>query len=574
MPNLQTMLREHDEGIYTALARVWGANITNMSTEQQVRVLHDVILDAANAELVWTKLNDNERQALQTLLGSNLQMASVMFKRLYGDIRKMGKGQIEREKPHKNPSSIAEGLFYRGLIGEYFVQKKSGMQATIFVPDDVAPILPVHKTAYEGIENEPMPEQPSMTIEQLLPIEEDFLEDIQQADTSIVDDMCTLLAYLRIHTAGVLEAEFLPADVEHLMPYLLNQSPVRLNFLLGIGASADLITTQEGRAYPKRSSLQKWLDSTRSEQLKTLLDGWKGSSIYRDLWHVRGLHVDFDAGFPYDPVIGREALVEFLQKIVPPQEWFAIDEFIDAVKAIDPDFQRPGGDYESWYIRNDVGEYLHGFESWDAIEGALMDFYLKGPMHWLGLSDITEDAARLTAYGRAFIGLTDWPLVPDPSEPIIIQDDGVLIASRRVSRVDRFQVARFTTWGTPDESEYYYRLDAEGIALAEQQNITTGHILTFLKKHAEGRPLPQRVNQLLDNWQGGSGGLNEVTFEQLLVLRTTSPEMLDRIYNEPALRRFLGGQLGPMACIIRPNHVDELKVALGDIGIKVDIIGG
>ena len=39
----------------------------------------------------------------------------------------------------------------------------------------------------------------------------------------------------------------------------------------------------------------------------------------------------------------------------------------------------------SWYIRNDAGEYLSGFESWDAVEGSLIEFYIAGPMHWLGL---------------------------------------------------------------------------------------------------------------------------------------------------------------------------------------------
>lgn len=573
MPNLQTMLREHDAGILPTLASVWGVTITNMKTEEQIRAMQVGMQAEETAESLWSKLSDDERQALQTLLSSKLQMPAMMFKRLYGDIRKMGKGQIEREKPHKKPATIAEGLLYKGLVGEQFAQGKTGLQPIIYVPDEIAVILPAHKTAYEGIEAMPVPAQEPVTIQQLMPVEDEYLESIEAADTSIVDDMCTLLAYLRNNTAGVMEDGFLPVDVENLTPYLLNPSPIRLDFLLGIGASADLITTQDGRAYPKRSSLQKWLDSPRSKQLKVLLDAWYSSTIYRDLWHVRGLHVEPDAGFPYDPLIGREALVEFLKQVAPPSEWFAVDEFIDAVKIINSDFQRPSGDYESWYIRNDAGEYLHGFESWDAIEGALLDYYLKCPMHWLGLTDISEDAVRFTAYGRAFIGLIDWPHPPDPSENVIIDDEGVLQVSRRVSRVDRFQVARFSTWGAPDESQFYYRIDAEGIEKAAQQNITTGHILTFLQKHADGKPLPERVNQLLENWQGNASSVSEVTFERLQVIRTTSPEVLDRIYNEPALRRYLGAKLGPMACIIRAGQEDDLKVALGDVGIKVEIIG-
>src|SRR5579859_5992190 len=39
-----------------------------------------------------------------------------------------------------------------------------------------------------------------------------------------------------------------------------------------------------------------------------------------------------------------------------------------AVKEEEPDFQRPAGNYDSWYIRDaQSGEYLRGFESWDRV---------------------------------------------------------------------------------------------------------------------------------------------------------------------------------------------------------------
>ena len=70
--------------------------------------------------------------------------------------------------------------------------------------------------------------------------------------------------------------------------------------------------------------------------------------------------------------------------MVPAGEWVSVADFIDAVKATDPDFQRPGGDYESWYIRDaGSGAYLTGFESWDRVEGELLRALLTGPARWL-----------------------------------------------------------------------------------------------------------------------------------------------------------------------------------------------
>jgi len=565
MANLLSTLREMDEGMFTALAQLWGITITNMKSKDIIEALQAAMLQPERAELVWDMLDDEERGALQLLIAGGMQMPTKKFERAFGEIRKMGKGAIEREQPHRNPISVAEGLYYRGFIGETFGQNKSGMQPIIYVPDDLVQALPVHKTAYVDIEDEANDIDAAVS-----ELDEHELVAVQQASTALVDDLTSLLAFLRIHSAGVEAGEFLPAVSERLQPFLLIQNKIRLSFLLGIGLSADILTSQDGLAYPKRAGLQKWLTLPRFAQVKALAGAWQESTIYHDLWHVPGLHPDPDAGFPYDPRIARQALVEFLTQFVPATSWWSIDSFIETVKAVDPDFQRPGGDYESWYIRNDAGEYLRGFGSWDAVEGALLEFYLLGPMHWLGLVDIAQDAARLTAYGRAFLELIEWPQPPEPNENILVRDDGVLIASRKVSRLDRFQVARFTTWGDGG-APYHYRLDAAGIKQAEGQGINIGHIKTFLTRHLDGQALPPVIARLLDSWQGGTTA--SVSFEQLLVLRATSSETLDRIYDNPALRRYLGARLGPMAGVVLAGQEDALEQALGQMGMQVEILG-
>ena len=65
-------------------------------------------------------------------------------------------------------------------------------------------------------------------------------------------------------------------------------------------------------------------------------------------------------------------------------------------------------------------------------------------MHWLGLVDAGDDLLRLTAYGRAFLGARELARpIPDQATPFDAQDDGALLVSRRTSRFERFQLARF-----------------------------------------------------------------------------------------------------------------------------------
>ena len=47
-------------------------------------------------------------------------MPTAVFSRLFGEIRPMGPDKMEREKPYLNPASLAEALYYRGLIGMTF----------------------------------------------------------------------------------------------------------------------------------------------------------------------------------------------------------------------------------------------------------------------------------------------------------------------------------------------------------------------------------------------------------------------------------------------------------------------
>ena len=190
-------------------------------------------------------------------------------------------------------------------------------------------------------------------------------------------------------------------------------------------------------------------------------------------------------------------------------------------------------------------------------------------MHWLGLTDLADDAAKLTAYGRAFLDVIPWPAPPEPEDPIQVEADGTILVSRRVSRIDRFQVARFTSWGDPGDP-YVYLLDGPGIAQADRQGINTGHISAFLKRVLGDSPLPPAIAQLLQNWQSGPAAT--VTMEQLIVLRTTAPETLNTILDTPALRRYLGAQLGPMAVIVRADQWEALREALGAQGIHADVM--
>lgn len=566
MKNLFATLSDYDPGMLPTLGEVWNIDTKKLKDDDLIKALADTMLNPANTEVVWEKLEDPMRSAMQLLVSSGShRMKTGQFERVFGEIRKLGRAQIKKEKPHKNPQGVAEGLYYRGLIAEAFDKVDDGLVGFVYVPTDLVQALPLHKTSYENLEDEeefPEEELPSLDV-----IEE--VGNIITADTSIIDDMTTLLAYLQMFDAHVEGDNFTEDSMDDIMPHLLRQGDIRLAFLLGVGVTANLITTQDGQAFPRRTEVRQWLNASRAEQTQQLAQAWLSSTEYRDMWHIPGLFPD-DSGWAYDALQARNSVMSLFTELVPEQGWISVNDLIDSIKEIEPDFQRPNSDYDSWYIRNASGDFLNGFESWDAVEGALIEFYMMGSMHWLGLMDVGDDAIRLTAYGRAFLQIADWPQVTDENRPIGIRPDGTITASRRVNRFDRFQLARFTTWlqaGDP----YVYALDADSIQRANTQGITPQHIQAFITRQLDGKPIPPPIVNLLKNWQGGASGA--VSFETLIVLRTTSPEMMDKIFNTPAYRRYMGGRLGPMACVVREEQWAELRSKLGEDGIEVDISG-
>jgi hypothetical protein len=579
MPTLKAMLTEADEALIDVLVGLWGVDTRRLSPAEIREALRQAMLDPERVGKVFDTLDSDARGALQTLAGNQPnrnRMALLMFKALAGDIRRPGKGQIDRLKLHLNPESPAEALYYKGLVSITTDLIGGALGYIAYIPDDLAAILPLHRTGYSRDVLEKEAEQRSRGIdvmpvtgsEQVTVIDGSEIADMRVADTRIVDDMTTLLAYLQMNPAKFQAGQGLaPESLEVLMPHLLWQDEARLAFLVAVGISAHLIHPQEGRLYTHRDGIRPWLQEPRVMQLRHLVEAWRDSDEFLELLMIPGLIVE-DAP-AYDAVSARTALIDALRAETPLNEWWALDSFIEVVYARHTDFQRPGGDYDGWYIRNDSGEYLRGVESWHAVDGAVVEFVVMAPLHWLGLVDIGENAVRFNAYGRAFLE-NRWQPRPEDEEPITMQEDGTLLVSRRVPRYDRFQMARFTSWIAPatlDGNPYVYRLDAAGLQRAAAQNITTDVIAKFITR-VTGAALPEPVTRLLQNWR--TGPTSVVSLESHVILRTTAPETLDAIFNEPMLRRYLGARLGEMACIVRADQWDVLARALGERGIQVD----
>ncbi|MBN1565501.1 MAG: helicase-associated domain-containing protein [Anaerolineae bacterium] len=560
---LPTLL-DHDPGMLAIIARRWDVDLSMNDKREKAEALAQAMLEPDRAAHEWSRLSDRERGALQTLLTTaDHKMSEAQFSRVFGEIRQMGPGRRDREKPHLNPVSSAETLYYRGLIALAYDQGKTGVQAFVYVPSDLAAILPVHETGFD-LSEEPVSDN--------APVIDDAFEpdDMQLANTTLVDDLTTLLAYLRLHNLSSERSQLFEAVQTGLAEHWLTPRPpaaiaLLIDLVSGLGAATD----DNGQFKLVPNPARQWLELTRPRQARALAETWRDSTLFNDLWHTPGLRME-DTGWRNDPLLARQTVLTFLE-LVPAQQWWPVNDLIEQVYTEEPDFQRPGGDYDSWYIRDATsGEYVRGFASWEIVDGAVLRFILAGPMHWLGLVDLghtgENTVCRLTIYGRALAGETEWPDLQEDRPNVTIENDGTIRAPRTLSRYERFQLARITEWGAAGDP-YVYRVTTAGLQQAAEQEIGADAIRAFLRR-VSGDGVPQSIQQIIERW--GSVGGAEAWLTRAVILRTDTPEALQTILDTPELRRYLGARLGPAAVIVRAGQENDLASALHNHGILVD----
>jgi hypothetical protein len=232
-----------------------------------------------------------------------------------------------------------------------------------------------------------------------------------------------------------------------------------------------------------------FLDKTRAEQRFALWEAWRTSPEWNDLCRTPGLECAETGNWKNDPLQARAAILTLFARL-QPGSWYSQDDVITAIRQTEPDFQRPTGNYDTWYIRSTITqEFLKGFEQWDAVEGALLRFLMRGPLHWLNALDLAEPSAgddrliSLSEWGAFWlVSGTPQPHEP-PRKPFEVGDDFTIRIPYGAPIADRFRVERFAVWKAayPD---YLYQINQRSLKRAAEEGVTSARILEFLGSHA------------------------------------------------------------------------------------------
>jgi hypothetical protein len=548
MPDLAQSLPFKDLGFLRIVASLWGVELTSADPAMATAELAEALCDAGLVEEVISTLPADGRAALDALIGAGSRMPWGTFARRFGEVREMGAGRRDREQPHLHPASAAEMLWYRALLARSFFDTEKGPQEFAYIPDDLLMALEFAGAAGE----EPVDEPPEISVVETIPEMRGNItsEPLGRpasprekahpvpADDRILDDACTLLAALRM--------ELNPPETK------IPSAAVR-----GILVAAKIIA-EDGSPQPE--PVRKFLEALRAQALESLRNEWQKSDAFNELRLIPGLVLEGE--WKNKPQETREFLFNLLEPI-PDGQWWSIPAFVRDVNQKYPDFQRPAGDYDSWFIKREAdGVFLRGFESWDEVDGALIRFFITGPLHWLGLVDLAspEDGAAPTAFRSARL-----PAKLEDAK-LTVSSQGRIAIPRLVPRAARYQIARFCEWDEEKPDEYRYHVTVNSLEKSRKQGLKTDHLLTVLRKHTVS-PTPPPFVRSLQRWEANG---TEAKLENLVVLKVSKPEVLKELKDSKA-GRFLGEQLGPVTVVIKPGAQSKVMAALAELGLLAEV---
>jgi hypothetical protein len=549
MTNLHNFLIDYDMAMLRALAQNRGIALTTNRQVDAVDHLAVALADPMSVRTALARLSNSAREALDALLAANGRMRAPHFARRFGQVRPIGPGRLDRDASWQEPANPAEELWYVGLIFRAFAQDHGKPAEFVFIPDDLLPLLPPPRSG-----------PPTFALEAVA-APANWVAD----EEALVADLFAYLVYLQTHDVRPYsDGRLGRRDLTALRQRLAESDEHRLTFLRHLAQRLGFVIRQGEYLRLEATPVKRWLAASPARQAAFLQEAWRDDPTWNDLCHVPGLICDPEPGWQNDPVHTRHQLLGLLAQC-PPGAWWRAKSFVAAVKTLHPDFQRPDGDYMSWYIRDTAtGEYLSGFETWNQVEGALIADLLARALHWLGVlvtsGEGPELACRLTEAGARFLGLVSEEPEAPSSLPIAIRPDFSIQVPGPANLYTRFQLERFAEFERADPC--HYRLTVEGLSRGLARGIRLEQILAFLRQASEGA-VPANVAGQLQVWAGRFG---QVQLEEIALLQVKEERVLRELSVLPQTRAYIGKVLSPTLALVRKQDLPRLRKALRALG--------
>ena len=562
MRDLYRCLDEYPPEFLQAIFGVWQVPLPEGEPRQMAVHLAEAMLAPNALERTLQRLTPAAQSALAEIVKEGGVAPGHRLFVKYGNIRRLGPAAMEREQPWARPEGVLEELYYKGIIYRAYAAVVGGYYGEVyFIPRDL--LEPLQKLESEVAELD-VQEAPAPT-------------RIEHDGSALAEDLLAFLVRIRqgrISASGPERTRKGSSALDELDlgPRLVGENhPERLALLRRLLWRLDLLQDHKSILRPSPRA-RKWLHLPDHRRARSIYLAWRDDPHWDELDRVPSLGFD-DRRRQTNPIVARSNLLQVLAKC-PAGRWLLLSSFLDALKHRRPDFLRPDGDYDSWYVRDaGTGEYLSGFASWEKVEGALATHTITSSLRWLGVVDLGyggEDADptafRITDQGSSLLPAESQAPQAEATSlsfpPATVGGDLTITMSVTNSMYERYQLERFAEWEAQD-SVATYRITADSVWKAYNAGVKTAQIARFLKRIAKDQ-VPPAVSRTLQAWGGRFG---RATLRKMVLLRTGDEPTMTQIRSHPKVGGLLGETLSPTICLVDEENAEELLQQLKDMGI-------
>lgn len=540
MPTILETIREYDEDILIMIAEAWGIEIEFKEKKKTAEHIAAHIGQDQIMKEVFPSLQEKSQKALRALSKEKGEIPWDQFTRKFGELREMGAGRRERERPDRTPVSVTEALFYRALVGRAFFETSQGLREFAFIPDEFFRFL-----------------KPAITQNKqdlIRPIAANYVEKKLLTNDNIIDYATTVLAGLRIGIPPEELSAFTP-----VIPYY---------FLIALLGESKLITTHSELNSEK---VKQFLEADRGVALGQLVQAWEASQEINELTMIDSLV--FESQRKSDPQFSRAFLLDLVQKL-PENSWYSIHHLCDWVHQNQPDILRSGGDYDAWFVKNKAtGEYIKGFENWQRVEGEYIRMMILKTMFWLGFIDLGKipGDSHPTVFRKSkwFDTLLSGQELKYPSlrkKDFEIEKSGKVVIDRNFDRDIRYQMARCCEWDAARSQNYFYHFSPRAFARMEQQGLKVSQLIMLINRFAR-KPVPRNIMQAMERWEKYG---QEADIKKILILKVKSAAILDRLIDS-SMKKYILSRLDATTAEISAESAPYIKAVLIEVGIFAEI---
>lgn len=218
-----------------------------------------------------------------------------------------------------------------------------------------------------------------------------------------------------------------------------------------------------------------------------------------------------------------------------------------------------GNNPYGWDFRLKHGWLTHR-EGWYLVEGGFIRTALSGPLCWLGLVEVDEQAGTFTLVPsiEAIAAENPPPIAGDVWGRLVVQPNFELVALAPVSEALLLTLDRFAELVRLEQIAQY-RLTRASVTRAVQMGMQAPAMQQVLEQ-AAGGAIPQNVVYSLAEWERQARRIE--LWPSMTIIEVESEALLDELYADEGARACLGRRFSPTLAQVMTARLADVRELL------------